>query len=165
MKGGSYQVRVEAIRFDAAHFATFGGNCEPLHGHSYEVAAEVDGNLTEDSWVVNFQSLKALLRQMSKQLDHKFMLQMESSILEMECTDSHWKVRTPAGLGYVFPRADVVELPIDNTTAERISEWFCGALLQALEEKGARNLRSVSVDVWEGPGQRGSYKVNRLPLE
>ncbi len=164
MTGGNYQVRVEGIRFDAAHFATFGGSCEPLHGHSYEVAAEVDGSLTEDSWVVNFQSLKALLRQMSKQLDHRFMLQMESSILEIEATDSAWKVRTPAGIGYVFPRPDVVELPIDNTTAERISEWFCGALWEALEQKGAQNLRSLSVDVWEGPGQRGTYKVNRLPL-
>ena len=70
----TYEVRVEAIRFDAAHFATYGGNCEPLHGHSYEVAAEVQGKLGEDSLVVNFIGLKAVLRELSKELDHKFML-------------------------------------------------------------------------------------------
>jgi 6-pyruvoyltetrahydropterin/6-carboxytetrahydropterin synthase len=165
MMRDDFKVRVEGIRFDAAHFATFGGNCEPLHGHSYEVAAEVDGGLTEDSWVVSFQSLKALLREMSKQLDHRFLLQRHSTILEIETTETAWKVRTPEGIGYVLPKPDVVALPIDNTTAERISEWFCSAMWSALEEKGAHNLRSLAVDVWEGPGQRGSYRMVRLPLE
>ena len=35
-------------RFVAGHMATFSGNCERLHGHNYEVAAEVEGELTSD---------------------------------------------------------------------------------------------------------------------
>jgi 6-pyruvoyltetrahydropterin/6-carboxytetrahydropterin synthase len=161
----SHLVRVEGIRFDAAHFATFGGNCEPLHGHSYEVAAEVAGSLTEDSWVISFQSLKAMLRELCKEIDHRFILQRDSTILEIEEAETAWKVRMPGGIGYVLPKADVAPLPIDNSTAERISEWFCSRLWTVLEEKGARNLRSLTVDVWEGPGQRGSFQMQRLPLE
>jgi 6-pyruvoyltetrahydropterin/6-carboxytetrahydropterin synthase len=160
----TYDVRVEGIKFDAAHFATFGGNCEPLHGHSYEVAAQVEGSLGEDSLVVNFLSLKAVLRDLSKELDHRFMLQCKSTILEIDSTESAWKVKTPSGAGYVLPKQDVVALPIDNTTAERLAEWFSGRLWQALEAKGATNLDSLQVEVWEGPGQRGAYRVGRLPV-
>jgi 6-pyruvoyltetrahydropterin/6-carboxytetrahydropterin synthase len=159
----SYAVRVEGIRFDAAHFATYGGHCEPLHGHSYEVAAEVDGRLGEDSLVVNFIGLKAVLRDLAKELDHKFMLQAQSRVLAIEETDTAWKVRTPADVGYVLPKRDVVAMPIDNTTAERLAEWFCGRLWAWSEGRGASNVEALTVEVWEGPGQRGSYRVERLP--
>jgi 6-pyruvoyl-tetrahydropterin synthase len=33
----AFSVRVEG-KFSAGHFATYGGDCEPLHGHTYEVA-------------------------------------------------------------------------------------------------------------------------------
>lgn len=159
----TYEVRVENIRFDAAHFATYGGNCEPLHGHSYEVAAEVQGGLGEDALVVNFIGLKAVLRDLSKELDHKFMLQAESRMLEIEETETAWKVRTPANTGYVLPKADVIALPIDNTTAERLAEWFSTRLIQWMEGRGASNVQTLTVEVWEGPGQRGAHRVERLP--
>ena len=160
----TYEVRVESIRFDAAHFATFGGNCEPLHGHSYEVAAEVQGRLGEDSLVVNFIGLKAILRELSKELDHKFMLQIDSRVLKIESTERAWKVCTPNDTGYVLPRQDVIALPIDNTTAERLAEWFGGRLWQWMQDKGASNVQALTVEVWEGPGQRGSHRLERLPL-
>ena len=159
----AYEARVEGIRFDAAHFATYGGNCEPLHGHSYEVAAEVQGTLGDDSLVVNFIGLKAILRDLCKDLDHKFILQAESKVLRIEATETAWKVRTPADNTYVLPRPDVVALPIDNTTAERLAEWFGARLWQWLEGRKASNVRMLSVEVWEGPGQRGAHRVERLP--
>jgi 6-pyruvoyltetrahydropterin/6-carboxytetrahydropterin synthase len=135
-----------------------------LHGHSYEVAAEIVGGLNQDSLVVNFTTLKARLRELSRELDHRFMLQRDSALLEIESTESAWKVRTPGGTGYVLPKTDVVLLPIDNTTAERLAEWFVGRLLGALEGKNAANIRSLKVEVWEGPGQRGAHQIERLPL-
>ena len=159
----TYEARVEGIKFDAAHFATYGGNCEPLHGHSYEVAAGVKGTLGDDSLVVNFIGLKEILRDLSKELDHKFMLQAESRILTIEDTETAWKVRTPGDAGYVLPKQDVIALPIDNTTAERLAEWFGGRLLHWLEGRSASNLQSLTVEVSEGPGQSGSYRLERLP--
>ena len=160
----TYHVRVEGIRFDAAHFATYGGSCEPLHGHSYEVAAEARGRLNHDSLVINFTSLKSKLRELSRELDHRFMLQRNSKLLEIEETETHWKVRTPGGIGYVLPRPDVVAMSIDNTTAERLAEWFSGRLWDGLDERVTAGVESLTVEVWEGPGQRGSYQIDRLPL-
>jgi 6-pyruvoyltetrahydropterin/6-carboxytetrahydropterin synthase len=163
--GEAFHVRVEGIRFDAAHFETFGDNCEPLHGHSYEVAAEVHGELNSDSLVVDFGRIKAILRDLSKQLDHRFLLQRDSRRLGIEALEAAWKIHTPNGLDYVMPAQDVVSLPVDNSSAERLSEWFAARLWQALQEKRGSNLRWLEVDVFEGPGQRASYRMERLPLD
>jgi 6-pyruvoyltetrahydropterin/6-carboxytetrahydropterin synthase len=161
----TFRVRVEEIRFDAAHFATFGGGCEPLHGHSYHVNAEAEGVLTADSWVVDFTRLKSLVRELCKQLDHRFLLQLDSRKLEIASEETSWTVHTPDGTGYVFPKQDVAALPIDNTTAERLSEWLAAQVWQTLADKGARNLRSLTLEVYEGPGQCASFRMERLPLD
>jgi 6-pyruvoyltetrahydropterin/6-carboxytetrahydropterin synthase len=67
---------------------------------------------------------------------------------------SNWKVRFRER-GYVFPKADVIALPIDNTTAERLAEWLVGRLKDDLAAKGATNLTSITVGVEEAPGQAG----------
>jgi len=162
-EGGGYQVRVEKIYFDAGHFATYGGRCEPLHGHTYQVVAEVEGDLTEDSWVVDFTRLKGILRQICQEIDHRMLLQTKSRILTIEPSDGYWHVRTPDGASYSFPAQDVADLPIDNTTAERLAEWFSGRVWDALTQRNS-SIQSVTVEVWEGPGQRAAYKRLHLPL-
>lgn len=157
----TFKVRVEGLQFDAAHFETFGSKTEPLHGHSYQVAAEVEGDLTRDSLVVDFVLLKTIIRGLCKELDHRFLLQQNSHQLEIEAIDASWKIRTRTGLGYVFPKQDVAALPIDNSSAERLSEWMGANLWQALEERGVNNLRSITLDVYEGPGQRASHRMER----
>jgi 6-pyruvoyltetrahydropterin/6-carboxytetrahydropterin synthase len=159
--GEAFKVRVEGLQFDAAHFETFGKNTEPLHGHSYHVAAEVEGELTPDSLVVDFVLLKTVIRGLCKQLDHRFLLQQDSRYLQIEAVDASWKIRTPTGLGYVFPKQDVAVLPVDNSSAERLSEWMGARLWEALEEKGVNNLRAVTLEVYEGPGQRASHRMER----
>ena len=162
-EGGGFQVRVENIFFDAAHFATYGGKCEPLHGHSYQVAAEVEGDLTEDSWVVDFTRLKAILRQICQEIDHRMLLQTQSRVLKIEASAESWQVKTPNGGSYRFPSSDVADLPIDNTTVERLAEWLSGRVWEALMQRSSR-IQSVSVEIWEGPGQRAAYKRQHLPL-
>ena len=163
--GRRFEVRVEGVYFDAAHFATFGGDCEPLHGHSYQVAAEISGPLTEQSWVVNFIELKAILRGLSRELDHRFMLQLDSRLLRIDDAGESWQVFTPGDRSYSFPKADVAALPIDNTTAERLAEWFGDRLARSLAERGAANLEAITVEIWEGPGQRASHRQRGLPIE
>jgi 6-pyruvoyltetrahydropterin/6-carboxytetrahydropterin synthase len=162
--GGTFKVRVTNERFVAGHMATFSGNCERLHGHNYEVAAEVEGDLTNDSWVVDFVALKKMLRAIIDEIDHRFMLQAESRVLELSETDVAWQIKTPAGARYVLPKVDVIPLPIDNTTAERLAEWFNNRVWQSLMHRKASNVRSLTIEVNEGPDQKASHRRERLPL-
>ena len=151
-----YRVRVERnkLKFAAAHFATFEGKCEPLHGHNYAVTIEVTGTLTDDAWVADFSTLKSLGKALCDELDHKFLLQRDSRVLQIDEGMSNWKIRF-AERGFVFPKADVIALPIDNTTAERLAEWFIARLKADLAARGASNLTSIAVGVEEAPGQAG----------
>jgi len=162
-----WKVRVEGtdLRFSAAHFTTFEGQCEPLHGHNYAVTVEVEGELTGDSWVVDFVKLRKVARRICDELDHRFLLQRDSPVLEIEEGVSHWGVRfrpggQPSGRerGWALPKDEVVALPIDNSTAERLAEWFAGRLGEELRAAGTSNVTAITVGVEEAPGQSAWYR-------
>ena len=105
------------------------------------------------------------MRGLCDELDHRFLLQTTSRVLQVEGTSAGWEVQTPEGRSYIFPRRDVVALPIDTTTAERLAQWLCDQLCALLAARGAGNVETTKVEVWEGPGQRASFSKKRLPLE
>lgn len=153
-------VRVESVRlrFAAAHMATFRGDCEPLHGHNYELRVEAHGELTEDSWVQDFGLLKAIAREICEELDHRFLLQRGSRILQIVEHEDQWEVWFGVRPHYWLPKADVLALPVDNTTSERLAEWICGRLRGRLDGEGVANVQRLRVGVEEMPGQSGWYE-------
>lgn len=148
------------LRFAAAHFATFHGECEPLHGHNYEVIVEVEGDLSEDSWVWDFGDLKRQAQALADQLDHKFLLQLDSRLLKIVEQRDSWEV-TFGERRYVFPRTDVAPLNMDNTTAERLAEWFGNALWGYLQTHGDGHIRKLMIGIEEMPGQAGWYTLEK----
>ncbi len=152
-------VERQSLKFAAAHFATFSGRCEPLHGHNYAVIVEVEGELTADSWVFDFGDLKRSTRRLCDELDHKFLLQMDSRVLDIDDRGDEYEVRFGDGPRYVFPKSDVYPLPKDNSTAERIAEWFVERLCSELRDR-APNLTHITVGIEEAPGQAGWYSAD-----
>jgi 6-pyruvoyltetrahydropterin/6-carboxytetrahydropterin synthase len=154
-----YKVEVERgnLRFSAAHFISFGGKCERLHGHNYAVSVVLEGELTEDHYVFDFVDLKKIVRQICDRLDHHFLLPLGSEHLEIKETDGEWEIRFE-NRRYVFPVEDVLVLPIDNITAERLAEYICGQLLETVPKHETANLRLITVGVEEAPGQTAFYQ-------
>ncbi|MBI1885152.1 MAG: 6-pyruvoyl tetrahydropterin synthase family protein [Chloroflexi bacterium] len=144
------------LRFSAAHFATFGGDCEPLHGHNYDVFVELEGGLTDDAWVFDFVTLKRIVAGLCDQLDHRFLLPVDNPHLRVREDEKAYEIAF-ADRRYVVPKADVAALPIDNSTAERLAEWLCGRLASELRARNASNLESITIAVEEAPGQAGWY--------
>jgi len=156
----TFKVTVERnrLRFAAAHMATFDGGCERLHGHNYEVIVEAEGLLTEDSLVWDFGDLKQMTAAIIADLDHKFLLQANSKVLEAVERGGAWRIKV-GDSAYVLPHAGVMPLPIDNTTAERLAGWVGQRLWEDLRAKGAANIRRLTVGIEEMPGQTGWYTV------
>jgi len=152
-------VRVERnrLRFAAAHMATFAGDCEPLHGHNYDVTVEVEGTLTGESWVIDFGQIKTIARELCERLDHRFLLQRDSHLLLSEQKGATWLIRFGEGRRYELPAEDVLALPIDNSTAERLAEWLHAEISARLTQAGTSNLCRLRVGVEEMPGQAGWY--------
>ncbi len=150
-------VERNTLRFSAAHFTTSAEGCEPLHGHNYDVLLELEGELTDDAWVFDFVELKKIAGAICEELDHKFILPRDSRALEIDEAMANWKVRFKER-GWVIPKSDVVALPIDNSTAERLAEWFCGRLEKELAAAGAVGLAAITVGIEEAPGQAGWFR-------
>lgn len=149
-----YHVRVcdDSLVFSAAHFITFGGNeCEGLHGHNFQVAAEVHGSLDENHYVVDFIALRKTLRALLAQLDHRVLLPTCHLAVRVEATDREVEVRH-ADRRWVFPRADCALLPVANVTAELLAGHLARGLLADLQQQGV-SPQVVRVEVEESAGQ------------
>lgn len=153
------KVKVEGgyLRFSSAHFITFGGKCERLHGHNYGVLVEVEGTLNEDNLVFDFTILKRLTREICQRLNHRFLLPLRNPHLQLTETPDDWEIQFQ-DKRYVFPRSDVVELPIENSTAERLAEYICRELSAMLAEYDTSRLSTIMVGVEEAPTQMAYYR-------
>ena len=155
----SRKVKVEGgnLKFSSAHFITYSGKCERLHGHNYGVLVEIEGELGEDHVVFDFTILKRLTREICQQLDHRFLLPVHNPLLELIATSDTWEIRYHEKR-YIFPRVDVVELPIENSTAELLAEYICGQLCAMLAPYNTSNLHRITVGVEEAPTQMAYYQ-------
>ncbi|HML55048.1 MAG TPA: 6-pyruvoyl tetrahydropterin synthase family protein [Solidesulfovibrio magneticus] len=144
------------LRFSAAHFISFAGKCERLHGHNYAVSVTLAGDLTDDRYVFDFVELKRLVKSLCDRLDHRFLLPRQSPCLAVTEADGEVEVRFK-NRRYVFPRHDVLDLPLDNITAERLAEYLAGELAAALAPNP--NLSHIEVGVEEAPGQTAYFRL------
>jgi 6-pyruvoyl tetrahydropterin synthase/QueD family protein len=158
-RGVFRKVKVEGgtLKFNAAHFITYGGKCERLHGHNYGVLVEVEGELGDDQVVFDFTVLKRLTREICQCLDHRFLLPVHNPHLKLIAEPDAWEIRFQEKR-YVFPRDDVVELPLENSTAELLAEYICGQLCHKLAEYHTRHLQRIMVGVEEAPTQMAYYQ-------
>jgi 6-pyruvoyltetrahydropterin/6-carboxytetrahydropterin synthase len=156
-----HKIRVtkDNLIFCAGHFATFDGQAEPLHGHNYRVAAVLEGELDENAWVFNFVTLKKILKTICDQLDHRLLLPTGNPIVHIESDATSYTARTGSKT-YLFPRADVIQLPIPNTTAEQLALWIAIELETELQARGASRLTALEVEVEEVVGQSAFYRKN-----
>jgi 6-pyruvoyltetrahydropterin/6-carboxytetrahydropterin synthase len=158
----TYRIRIskDYTVFSAAHFVTYDGDqCEPLHGHNYRAAVSLEGDLDANAYVFNFVPLKRFLRAICDRLDHRMLLPTANPLLEIVHAPPSYAVRF-RNKQYVFPEADVVQLPIPNTTAECLGRWIGDEMLSALRASGAdtAGLRALEVEVEESFGQRASFR-------
>jgi queuosine biosynthesis protein QueD len=154
------------LRFSAAHFISFLGKCERLHGHNYAVSVVLEGNLTPEGLVFDFVEVKKIVREICDSLDHRFLLPSQSSCLRIQENGEEWSIHFGTRR-YVFPSSDVFVLPVDNITAERLAEYICKRIIETLHSK-AGNVTAVTVGVEEAPGQTAYYRESftvEVPVE
>ncbi len=155
------KVKVEGsyLNFSAAHFITYRGKCEHLHGHNYSVLVEIEGELGEDQLVFDFTILKRRTKEICQQLDHRFLLPLSNPHLKINESTTSWEIFF-AERHYLFPREDVVVLPIANTTAELLAEHICDQIRETLRNYPQSRLSSITVGVGEAPMQMAYYSTN-----
>jgi 6-pyruvoyltetrahydropterin/6-carboxytetrahydropterin synthase len=149
----SFHVRVAKAEhvFSAAHFITFDGKCERLHGHNYHVAAELQGPLDENRLVIDFLLVRAKLREIVAELDHYVLLPTQHPELRV-VDDGREVTATLADRRWIFPSGDCRLLPVANTTAELLAAYIGKRLLAELKDHAGK-IRQLRIEVDECDGQ------------
>lgn len=149
----------EQLVFSSAHFITFAGDiCECLHGHNYGLRAEVEGQLDENRYVIDFIAFRESLAQLVKQLDHHMLLATKHPMITVEEGSEEITVRFRQKR-WVFPREDCMLLPIANTTAEEIAWWIATQLRERLYPTVGDRLTMLEIGVDENNGQWGYCRL------
>ncbi len=157
----SYRVHLEKEYhvFSAAHFITFDGNiCERIHGHNYRVWAEVDGELDENQYVIDFIALRDELKTITDQLDHHVLLPTSHPTIHVAAKEREVEVKFE-DRRWVFPREDCVLLPVPNTTAELVARYIGLRLIDALQHRTGTRPPGIRVAVDENHGQWAIYTL------
>ncbi|MGH2485364.1 MAG: 6-pyruvoyl trahydropterin synthase family protein [Ktedonobacterales bacterium] len=159
----SWSILIERgnLGFSAAHFITFDSECEPLHGHNYGVRVEATGELTPDSYVFDFVTLKNIVRALCKEWDHRFLLPLHNPHLRVSQRGDSWDVAYGDDTQYTFPASAVVTLPTDNATAERLAQLLAGRIHETLLARGiGQSLERLRVGIEETEMQTAFYTLD-----
>ena len=163
----TYRVRLrKAVHvFSAGHFITLNDTlCEPIHGHNWTVAVDVDGPLDAHGMVVDFIALRDAVTAIVQSLDHRMLLPTANPLLELsqaigpggndEVTIRYQQRRL------VFPADECMLLPIVNTTAELLADWIGQQLINRLAASGTPLPGRLDIEVDECLGQSGGRQAS-----
>jgi 6-pyruvoyltetrahydropterin/6-carboxytetrahydropterin synthase len=132
------------FKFSVAHFTLFpGGEAELLHGHD------------EHGLLVSFDTAKAAIRGACRALDGRVLVASGAAALDVRRLGGEVEIAF-ASRRYRFPAADVVELPLANTSIELLARWFWGELAPRVADP---RIDTLTVSVEETEGQSSSFSA------
>ena len=157
------------LRFSSAHVIPGHELCGFIHGHSYFVDVEIEGErVGKFDFIVEFKDVKSYTRAICDELDHRLLIPVYNDLIEFKDFDKekdsifdlqkqksvYFKID---GKGYTIPSVDCVFLPLPYSSAEELSMFFAKTLAKKLSET-YDNIKYVAVCVNEGIGQGAEYR-------
>lgn len=136
-----YGLKTESS-FDAAHFLTdYHGKCENLHGHRWRVVAylaqeKLWNEGTHKDMVIDFGEFKHVLRELTEELDHSFIVE-EGSLM-------------PETLACLEKEGFALSMMPFRTTAENLARYFYDRMADS-------GLSISHVEVYETPNNCAIY--------
>lgn len=77
------------LRFSSAHIIPVHASCGFIHGHSYFVDVEIEGNRSGDyDFVVDFKDVKNSVRSICKKLDHRVLIPINNKNMKFKGINS-----------------------------------------------------------------------------
>jgi 6-pyruvoyltetrahydropterin/6-carboxytetrahydropterin synthase len=122
-------------KFSASHFLKEPFKCSRLHGHNYYVTVELSSELDENYFVVDFIELKKRIKSVIKHLDHCVLIPKLSEDLEIHEIKDSIEIITKAKKRYIFPKSDIMFLPLRATTSELLAKYIHGKVKEIYPNK------------------------------
>ena len=159
MESWSINLQKEAFKFSAAHFLIFpDGSAERLHGHNYRVFVDIDAALSRFGLVIDFKTVKPVIKELVDELDEHWLIPGEHPVLTTSAReDGVIEVRYLERY-YAAPAEDVIVMQMNNVSAENLATWVGRQLRERLTRRFPELIvRRLTCAVQETSGQRGVY--------
>jgi 6-pyruvoyltetrahydropterin/6-carboxytetrahydropterin synthase len=152
----------EQYKFSCAHMTVFpDGTKERLHGHNYTVGIVIDLDSVALPDMLPFSAVKSALGELCAAWKERVLIAARNPHLVVVRDDAKEFEITLCGDRYVFPRGDVLVLPLDNISAEALAAHCAEMLRSSLAAVLAPHATRLEVTVEESPGQ-GSTAILTL---
>jgi 6-pyruvoyltetrahydropterin/6-carboxytetrahydropterin synthase len=147
-------------KFSCAHMTVFpDGTKERLHGHNYTLALDVDVERVDFASMIPFAVIKDEIRALCKEWKERVFIAQANPFVAIVRDDSELEV-TVCGARYVFPRGDVLLLPIDNISAEALAAHTAQLLRARLSSVLPAHVTALTSTVEESQGQGASCTIS-----
>ena len=140
------------IGFSACHVIPNHDKCGRLHGHSYGVHMEIEGEPDEEGVVVDFSIVIIPLGDPEIQVDRY------EDHIEITVRSPASGTDTGGAKRYILPTEDVILLDISRSSAEMLAAYIAREMELRLTGQGIISAISVGVD--EGPGQGAWFRID-----
>jgi 6-pyruvoyltetrahydropterin/6-carboxytetrahydropterin synthase len=138
------------LRFSACHILPEHPKCSRMHGHTYAVHLRITGTPGDDGLVLDFTRIKAMVRELTEELDHRLLIPEADPRIDLLVKEGYVRFRY-GGKGYSIPEEDVMLLPVDALSGERLSAYLLERFVGKLGD--APNITAIELGLDEGPGQ------------
>lgn len=155
----NYSIRVykQYFNFASSHFLVFSdGDREPLHGHNYRVQIIGKAPALKHDMVFDFLDIKPIVREVCDELDHRLLLPKENPFLRYSVEGPQVKIELKNEY-FSIPKADIIFLPISNTSAERLAIYIHGEVSKRVLDRYKFSFERLEIEVEETPGQSAIY--------
>lgn len=160
----AYSIRVykQYFNFASSHFMLFkDGSREPLHGHNYRVQIKGNALDLDNDMVFDFLDIKPIVREVCDTLDHKLLIPRNNPHLHIEEREKNYILSTRDESFFSIPQTDVLILPIENTSAERLAAFLACQIRDKIFDKFKFEFKELEVEVEETPGQSAVFVLTK----
>ena len=135
----SIEVAKDYFNFASAHFLIFAnGEREPLHGHNYQVAVTLEGEIDHAGVLLDFITFKPLVKAICDALDHRTLIQTKSTIIKVRQRSKEIEVLYKKEK-LLLPKQDVILLPLANTSTELLAEHIANQIRLKVRRSSANS--------------------------
>ena len=153
------------FKFSSAHFLIFNKtSAEKLHGHNYQVKVNItvpvaSHEMLSKGYFVDFNVFKKKIKAKLDEWDEMVLLPSDHEEMRFNESGPSLEVRFRDRF-YVFPKNEVVRLPVNNTSVEQLSGLLAKYFFHDFKSLGVQR---VQVSVEETRGQGASASIGDKP--
>ena len=137
------------------------GTREPLHGHNYRVQVKGNSLSLINDMVFDFLDIKPIVKKVCDSLDHKLLIPALNPNLKIIEKENNIELKTFDQSFFSIPKQDVLFLPIENTSAERLAIYLANEIQESVLKTFKFEFEELEIEVEESPGQSAIYLLKR----